>query len=207
MNGGTVLWGRCSAEEQQTPYHVVAQMVRRASAIFESDTVETARRKLASFIGTLFPPDEADRVMRYLSVLTGLALDERAKETIDLQFATRRLFERMSAERPTLVVFDDMHWADEASLDLVEYLSRRLRERPVMIMALARPELHEMRPNWGAGVTAHTSLALNPLTSEEASRVASGLFPTADETTIARVVETADGNPLFIEETDRVDPG
>jgi class 3 adenylate cyclase/tetratricopeptide (TPR) repeat protein len=198
--GGRVLLGRCSAYEQQTPYHVVTQVVRQASGIFESDPGETARAKLERLVASLFQPEEVGERTRHLSLLMGLGLDERARETVEMQYAIRRLLERLSEEVPLMAVFEDLHWADEASLDLLEYLSTRMRDGRTMIMALARPDLLEGRPQWGAGVTAHTSVLLNPLNAMDANRAATELLPGADEAIVARIVATSEGNPLFIEE-------
>ena len=130
----------------------------------------------------------------------GLGLDERARETVEMQYAIRRLLERFSDEAPLMAVFEDLHWADDASLDLLEYLSTRMRGGRTLIMTLARPDLLEARPLWGAGATAHTSVLLNPLNTMDANRAATELLPGADEATVARIVATAEGNPLFIEE-------
>ena len=161
--GGRVLLGRCSAYEQQTPYHVVTQVVRQAAGIFESDPGEIARAKLETLVATVFQPEEVRELTRHLSLLMGLGLDERARETVEMQYAIRRLLEHLSEEVPLMAVFEDLHWADDASLDLLEYLSTRMRNGRTLIMTLARPELLEARPRWGAGVTAHTSVLLNPL--------------------------------------------
>jgi class 3 adenylate cyclase/tetratricopeptide (TPR) repeat protein len=200
QSGGRFLRGRCSAYEQQTPYHVVAQVMRQASRILESDPVDTARQKLEGFVASLLSENEARDLTRYLALSMGLGLDERAREAVEIQYAIRRLLECVSSDVPLLAVFEDLHWADEASLDLLEYLSTRMHDGRTVIMALARPELLESRPQWGAGVTAHTSVPLNPLSATEANRAAAELLPGADDGILARIVETAEGNPLFIEE-------
>ncbi len=198
--GGRVLWGRSLPYDQQTPYHAAAQMLRHAAGVFENDQVETARHKLSWLVTSLLPADEVASVTRYLSLLLGLGLDERARETIELQYATRRLFEQLAERAPMMIVFDDLHWADEASLDLINYLSSHLQDQPVVILVLARLELFESRPNWGAGLMPHTSLPLNPLSSHDASEAVKTLLTGAEASTIARIVAVAEGNPLFIEE-------
>ncbi len=199
-SGGRVLWGRCLAYEQQTPFHAVAGIIRQAAGVLEGELGETAREKMASLVAAIFPPDEVASASRYLSLLMGLGLDERAREAIDIHYAARRFFENLSESSPLMVVFDDLHWADDASLDLVEYLSSRIRDRRVLIVALGRPELLESRPAWGSGVAGHTTLSLNPLGGEDAGRAASELLPDASPAIVERVVTIADGNPLFIEE-------
>jgi class 3 adenylate cyclase/tetratricopeptide (TPR) repeat protein len=198
--GALVLWARSHPYDQQTPYRAVAQLVRQTAEVFENDAVDVARRKLAAMLGSLVSPDEVASMTRYLSLLLGLGLDERARETVELQYATRRLFESLAEQTPLMIVFDDIQWADEASLDLVGYLSNHVQAQPIVIVALARPELLEQRPAWGAGLSAFTSLRLNPLSAEDAGEAASALLSQARPGVIAKIVATAEGNPLFIEE-------
>ena len=198
--GGRALWGRSLPYEEQTPYRGVGQIVRRAAGIFENDPVEVARDKLAATVASLFPEEEAVDATRYLSLLLGLGLDEPASEVIHLQFATRRLMEHLSRREPLLLVFEDIHWADDALLDLVDYLVTRVQDHRILFLALARPEFLEGRPNWGAGMAGTTMLPLDPLTTTEASDVIASLLATANAATVERVVATAGGNPLFIEE-------
>jgi class 3 adenylate cyclase/tetratricopeptide (TPR) repeat protein len=198
--GGRALWGRSLPYEEQTPYRGVGQIVRRAAGIFENDPVEKARDKLAACVASLFPEAEAAEATRYLSLLLGLGLDEPASEVIHLQFAMRRFVEHLSEREPVLLVFEDIHWADDALLDLVDYLVKHVRDHRILFLALARTEFLEERPNWGAGMAGSTMLPLDPLTATEATEVIGSLLATAHASTVDRVVATAGGNPLFIEE-------
>jgi predicted ATPase len=184
--GARVLWARSHPYDRPTPYRAVAQLVRQAAAIFENDAVEAARQKLALLLASLVPPDEVESMTRYLSLLLSLGLDERARETIDLQYATRRLFENLSEQAPLMIVFDDIQWADEASLDLVGYLSKHFQDQRIVIVSLARPELLEVRPAWGAGLPAFTSMKLSPLSPEDASEAASVLLSQAEPLLVPR---------------------
>ena len=100
------------------------------------------------------------------------------------------------------MVFEDIHWSDPSQLDLMESLASRVRDAPVMYLALTRPDIVDVRPAWGAGVPAATTMELRPLSTEDASRLAERLLPIKEGVTSAvrRLVETAEGNPLFIEE-------
>ncbi len=198
-SGARVLWGRSLPYNEQTPYHAAAQMMRRAAGIFESDPVELARLKLGGFIDTLLPEAERSEATRFVSLLMGLGLDEPTTESVHLRFTMRRLTEALSERAPVLLVFEDIHWADDVLIELVMYLATHIQDRPVMLVGLARPELFELRPTWGAGVAAHTSIPLKPLTEEAAAAVASSLLGSSGAT-VARVVERAEGNPLFLEE-------
>ena len=198
--GDHALWGRSLPYEEQTPYRGFAQMLRRAAGIYETDGIDAARQKLADLVLALFPPHEAADTTRYLSLVLGVGMGEAASEAIHLQFAARRVVELLSEQRPLLLVFEDIHWADDSLLDLIDYLVSHVRDHPVAFLALARPEFLEARPTWGSGMMGHTMLSLEPLTSAEAGEVVGALFAGADDDVVARVVETAEGNPLFIEE-------
>jgi class 3 adenylate cyclase/tetratricopeptide (TPR) repeat protein len=197
--GGRALWGRSLPYEEQTPYRGMAQIVRLAAGIYENDPVNVAREKLATTVAGLFPEAEVAETTRYLSLLLGLGLDDPVSEVIHLQFATRRFVEHLSADRPVLLVFEDVHWADDVLLDLIEYLVSHVQEHRILFLALARPEFLDARPTWGAGMAGGTTLPLDPLTATEAADVIGSLL-TAPPSTVERVVATAGGNPLFIEE-------
>jgi class 3 adenylate cyclase/tetratricopeptide (TPR) repeat protein len=197
---GRALWGRSLPYEELTPYHAIGQIVGRAAGIYDNDRPEVAREKLARSIASLFPASDATEVTRYLSLLLGLGLDEPTDEAIHLLYATRRWVERMAAQGPLLLVFEDVHWADPALLDLVAYLVTHVTDQPVVFLALARPEFLESRPTWGAGMIGQTTIPLESLLPSEATEVVSSLLPDASPSMIERVVETAGGNPLFLEE-------
>ena len=198
--GSRVLWGRSLPYEEQTPYRAFGQILRRAAGIYVNDGVEVARAKLATLTASLFPEREAADATRYLSLVLGLGVGEPASESIHLQFAARRVVELLSERSPLLLVFEDVHWADDSLLDLVDYLISHVRDHPVAFLALARPEFLEVRPTWGAGVVGQTMLSLEPLTTVEATQVVGTLLMGADPSTVMKVVATAEGNPLFIEE-------
>jgi class 3 adenylate cyclase/tetratricopeptide (TPR) repeat protein len=198
--GGRELWGRSLPYEEQSPFRAAAEMVRTAAGIFEAEPVADARGKLATLAGSLFlEPDVAEET-RYLSLLLGLGLDEPPDEPVHLLFAMRRLIEQMSEREPLLLVFEDLHWADDALLDLIDYLVAHVRDHRVVFLALARPEFIERRPTWGAGMIGHTTLPLESLTPDETAQVVGALLPAPDARAVERVIATAGGNPLFIEE-------
>lgn len=198
--GERVLWGRSLPYEEQTPYRAFGQMLRRAAGIYENDGLGVSRRKLTTLVGSLFAEREVADTTRYLSLVLGLGVGEAASESIHLLFAARRVVELLAERGPLLLVFEDVHWADDSLLDLMDYLVSHVRDHPVAFLALARPEFLETRPNWGAGMMGHTMLPLEPLTDGEAAEVVGALLAGADASTVAKVIETAEGNPLFIEE-------
>ncbi len=198
--GGRALWGRSLPYEEQTPYRAAGQIVRRVTGIYESDPVEVARRKLAATVESLFPAAEAADATRFLSLLLGLGLDEPPDEAIHLLFTARMFVEHLAQREPLLLVFEDVHWADDALLDLIDYLVSHVRDARVMFLALARPEFLDARRSWGGGMIGQTTLPLEPLRRDEAKVVASALLSGAAPSTIDHVVSVAEGNPLFLEE-------
>ena len=140
-------------------------------------------------------PDGAavgDRLAQVLGVGEALASDA--------SWAVRRLFEVMAAERPLVVVLEDVHWAEQPMLDLADAVIERVHG-PVLFLCLARPELLEQRPTWAAGKPRALTTTLPPLSPEDARRVAELLLgPQAPPPVVDRVCETAEGNPLYLEQ-------
>ena len=198
--GGRELSGRSLPYEEQSPFRAAAEMVRTAAGIYEAEPVADARGKLATLAGSLFPEPDVAEETRYLSLLLGLGLDEPPDEPIHLLFAVRQLIEHLSEREPLLLVFEDLHWADDALLELIDYLVTHVRDHRVVFLALARPEFLEKRPTWGSGMIGHTTLPLETLTPGEAAAIVGALLAAADRDAVERVVATAGGNPLFIEE-------
>ena len=199
--GARTLRGRCLPYEEQTGYHASAQLVRQAFGIFDSDTEDVARAKLQEGVSGAAPGPEAADTARYLALLLGLATDAPVVQQRLIFLAVRRMLECLGASRPTLVVFEDIHWASSSELDLLEYLGAQLRETAAVMMILARPELLDARP-WGARLSAHTSIQLEPLGADEATELARGLVVGAsvDGASLDRVAGLSEGNPLFVEE-------
>ena len=199
-SGGRVLRGRCLPYEEQTGYHGSAQLVRHAFRIFDSDAPAVARGKLDEGVAALLPASEASDTARYLALLLGLGDTPVANRRL-LFLALRRTIECLGNDGPALVVIEDIHWAAPSELDLLEYLGAQLRESAVIVVALTRPELLDERP-WGARLPAHTSVVLDPLSSDETREMATGLFGDApqDGEAVERLVAVSDGNPLFVEE-------
>jgi len=198
--GGRALWGRSLPYEEQTPYRAAGEIVRGVAGIYENDPMEAARTKLAAAVEELFPSAEVADATRYLSLLIGLGLDEPPGEAIHLLFTMRMFFEHLADRQPVLLVFEDVHWADDALLDAIDYLMSHLREGRLVVLALARPEFVETGRTWGGGMVGQTTLPLEPLTDEDSRAVATALLLGTAPATIERVVSVAEGNPLFLEE-------
>jgi hypothetical protein len=125
----------------------------------------------------------------------------------EIAWAFRRLIESVIASRgPLALVFEDIHWAEPPLLDLIEYLVTWTRDAPLLVVALARPELLDSRVNWGSGRMEASRIHLEPLT-EQASRELLGALLTVDDLPAElrqRVLDRAEGNPLFVEEVVRM---
>jgi hypothetical protein len=158
-------------------------MVRHVAGIYERDPVEVARTKLAGTLEQLFPPAEVADATRCLSLVLGLGLDAPPDEAIHLLFTMRMLVEHLAARQPVLLVFEDVHWADDALLDAIDYLVSHVRDSRLVVLALARPEFLEVRRTWGGGMIGHTTLPLEPLTALDT--VARGLSPERAKTYLA----------------------
>jgi class 3 adenylate cyclase/tetratricopeptide (TPR) repeat protein len=115
--------------------------------------------------------------------------------------AVRRLVEALAHDRPLVLAFDDLQWAEPTFLDLVEYLAESAHDAPVLLLCLARPELYDGRPSWGGGKVNATTIALEPLAPVESEQLIDVLGGRdLDESLRHTITEAAEGNPLFIEE-------
>jgi class 3 adenylate cyclase len=199
--GARSLRGRC-LPYGQTGYRAFTEQVRQAAGIFESDPSSEAAAKLEARIRGLVGPDEAEEMTRLLGTLIGLGSgEEPAEEPLQLFFGARRFVEQVALEQPTVFVFEDIHWADPAQLDLLEYLASHVHDAPTVLLALARSELLEVRPGWGSGVLGATTIPLETLSPVDSASIASYLLSGGgDLSAVERLVEVAEGNPLFIEE-------
>src|SRR5262249_27466478 len=147
--------------------------------------------------------EEAAWLERRLAHLLGLGEPAPAARE-DLFSAWRLFFERLAQEAPTVLVFEDLQWADTALLDFVEYLLEWSRSHPLFVLARARPELAARQPNWGAGKRDFTSLFLEPLPPEAMDELLRGLVPGLPDELRARIRDRAEGIPLYAVETVRM---
>jgi class 3 adenylate cyclase/tetratricopeptide (TPR) repeat protein len=201
-HGAAVARGRCLPYGERAAYGAFTQLVRGIADIYENDPPNSARAKLSAAIEKLLPATEVEETTRYISLLTGLGVDEPARDRDYLFFAARRLIEGFASIQPLLVIFEDLHWADAGLLDLIEYLAIHIRDEPLVIVGLARPEFIDRRPGWGSGLFAHTTIGLEPLSSADSAVLAERLLAKSAgfKGAIERLAEASEGNPLFVEE-------
>jgi class 3 adenylate cyclase/tetratricopeptide (TPR) repeat protein len=188
-----ILRGRCLSYGRGITFWPLVQIVRDAAAIREDDRPEDARAKLAEVAG----PGAEDVVERVGSAV-GLGSADFALE--EVFWGTRKLFEIQARERPLVVVFEDIHWAESAFLDLIEHVAATASNAPLLLLCATRPDLFEQRAGWDGG--GHLRLDLEPLSDEESALVVEHLLgsaPIADGVK-SRIIAAADGNPLFVEQ-------
>jgi class 3 adenylate cyclase len=202
----TVYWheGRSPAYGEGLAFWALAEMVRQRARIAESDDAATARRRLAEMVAEYLPDDEErNRVEPRLAALLGLE-SAPAGSTEELTAAWRTLFERIADRGTTVLVFEDLHWADPGLLDFIEALLGGTRARAILVIALTRPELIETRPTWGATVRNHLRLDLAPLDADAMELLLVGLAPGIPPEAIASISRRAAGIPLYAVETVRM---
>ena len=203
-----VTWrqGRSLPYGDGVSFWALAEIVKAEAGILENDVDAEVQPKLARAVLALVDDAaEADWVERHLRPLAGMAgdgdaqVDQRDSEAFA---AWRRFFERLADSRPAVLVFEDLHWADDALLDFVDSLVDRIADVPLLIVATTRPELFGRRPSWGGGKANATTLSLAPLSADETLQLVRALndeqiLPAAAEQTVA---EHAAGNALYAEQ-------
>jgi tetratricopeptide (TPR) repeat protein len=187
-----VVRGRCLSYGQGITFWPLVEIVREAASLDATDPPEGAREKLASLLPAA--PEVASRVAAAVGLADGeFSLDE-------IYRGARMFFERLASERPLVVFVDDVHWAEDAFLDLLEHLAGSA-QAPILVLCAARPELFERRPGWAEARWA-VAVALEPLSDEQSARViddrlGEGGLP---DRVRQRLVQAADGNPLYVEQ-------
>ena len=200
------LWhrGRCLSYGEGVAYWALAEMVRSRAGILEGEATAAASEKLhAAVVEHLADLEERRWVEPRLAHLLGLE-DRSARDKEDLFAAWRLFFERMSEVRPVVLSFEDMQWADSSLLDFVEYLLDWSRNHAIFVLTLARPDLVDRRPSWGAGRRNFTSIYLEPLPRSSMFELVTGLVPGLPDDVAEQILLRAEGVPLYAVETVRM---
>jgi len=195
---GRVVRGRCLPYRERSPYGAFTAQVKELAGIFDSDDVDVATDKLRTLVERLVSKEEAAVVADHLAILLGFETKASAPDRDSLFQSVRVFIEAGARDEPTAFVFEDIHWADSALLDLIELLAARLHDLPVLLLTNARPELLDARPAWGGGLVAYNALPLEPLGGTDAAQLALHLL--GADTKASHVAQVAEGNPLFIEQ-------
>ncbi len=190
--------GRCLAYGEGVAYWALAEMIRARAGISEDDDPPTERQKLRTTIER-FVADERERRLIEPRLAQLLGLEQRsATEAADLFSGWRLFLERMAAASPVILVFEDLQWADSGLLDFIDYLLEWSAEHPIFILALGRPALDPRRRDWG------TAIHLDVLAADAMQALLDGLVPGLGDDLTARILERAEGVPLYAVETVRM---
>jgi tetratricopeptide (TPR) repeat protein len=200
LESATVLFGRALPYGQGVTYSALADMVKVAAGIADDDPLDTALEKLRDCC-----PDEA--VADLLGLASGvLEAVQAERNQQEIAWAARAWAQKLAEPQPLVLVFEDIHWGEEPLLELVEHLGTWVRDAPLLLLCLARPELLDIRPGWGGGRVRATAIELEPLTEAESEELIEALLQDGElpEDARAALFEKTEGNPLFVEETLRM---
>jgi DNA-binding SARP family transcriptional activator/tRNA A-37 threonylcarbamoyl transferase component Bud32 len=185
-----VVVGRCVDRAEGEAFRPMRELVRQTAG-------EETREAVARLLG-----DAADRDTIAERVLAAVGSAEAEGGREEAFWAFRRLLEAAAGDRPLVVLFEDVHWAEPTFLELVEYLAGSGARAPMLVVCLARPELLEARPAWLEHRERASTIALRPLSAAESHELVERLVgdaPLPDEARV-RLVQGAEGNPLFLEQ-------
>ena len=200
-----VFWrqGRCLPYGEGITFWALGEIIKAQAAILESDSPDDAAEKLGEAVENVVEDaSERDWFNARLAPLVGAQVvdESEAAERAESSFtAWRRFLEAIAAQRPLVLVLEDLHWADGALLEFLEHLADWSVSVPLLVVCTTRPELYERRPDWGGGKRNSTTISLSPLTGDETARLLSALLSQAvlPAETQAALLERAGGNPLY----------
>lgn len=193
-----IFWheGRSPAYGDGVTLWALSEMIKARAGIAEGDGSEVIAERLDTALAT-YVPDESDRnwIRPHLGAVVGggKAPGDRA----ELDAAVRLFFEGISRQGTTVLVFEDLHWADSELIDFVEDLTDWWRGRPILVITMARPDLLDRRPNWGTGRQGVISISLGPMSETDMARLVAGAVPGLPEHITQAIVEKAAGIPLY----------
>ena len=195
--------GRCLPYGESVTFWALGEIVKAEAGILESDAAEEVERKLREAVAKyLSDENESLWLEGELRTLVGVTADGTRGDGGTSTTAWRRFLEAIAEQGPTVLVFEDLHWADDGLLDFVGDLVDWVRDVPLLVVGTARPELLERRQGWGGGKANSTTISLQPLAEKDAARLIGTLLEQplqlADEQ--RALLERAGGNPLFAEQ-------
>jgi predicted ATPase/class 3 adenylate cyclase len=196
--------GRCLSYGEGVAFWALAEMVRGRAGISEDADETEALAKLHETVREHIPdPAERAWVEPRLQQLLGL-IERTGSARDDLFSAWRLFFERLSDHATVVLVFEDLHWADSGLIEFIEHLLEWSRARPIFVLALSRPELHDRHPGFGSRVRSAATLVLDPLSDASMDALLIGLVPGLPENVRVTIRDRADGIPLYAVETVRM---
>jgi class 3 adenylate cyclase/tetratricopeptide (TPR) repeat protein len=195
-DASVIVRGRCLSYGNGITYWPVVEMLTGVAEVSATDSPAEIRSKIETLLrGREEATIASERLAEFLGLAGATVLPE------ETHWAIRKLFEALAADRPLVAVFEDIHWAEPGLLDLIEHVIEWTRDAPILLVCPSRPELQDARPGWGRQAGA-TTLHLEPLSQEDSDRLIAGLLGRSDtpEAVTGRVMEAAEGNPLFLEQ-------
>ncbi len=200
--------GRCLPYGQGLTYWPLAEILKADAGIMDSDPAEAIREKARALVEERLPDEGDTGLAQVLLSSIGVVVEPdplagaepaAARELIGRSW--RRYLESLAADGPVVALIDDLHWADEGLLDLVEALADR-GSAPLLLLCTARPDLVERRPSWGGGLGSAATISLSPLSAIEGERLVRHLLEgaPAPEEAVRAVLDRAEGNPFFAQE-------
>jgi predicted ATPase/class 3 adenylate cyclase len=228
-----VLQGRCPPYGEGITYWPLVEILRSLLNAEVGESRERLNQRLHEFVQDTLTrakinedaTEIADALIRSIGRVPGADLSEASlSERREIQRSTysksseqggthvlllrawRIFLEAIAQQEPLILVIDDLQWADEALLDLLEYLTDRIDDVPILFLCPARPEFYERRRDWGGGRRNFTTIVLEALSNEESRDLINGLLETQDlpEVLYHTIQNRAEGNPFFIEEIVRM---
>ncbi len=199
LESATVLSGRALPYGEGVTYSALSDMVKTAAGIADDDPLDDALEKLRDCC-----PDEA--VADLLALASGvLEAVKGERNQQEIAWAAREWAEKLAEPQPLVLIFEDIHWAEDALLELIEHMATWVKDVPILLLCLARPELLDLRPGWGGGRVRATAIELEPLGRSDSEALVAALLD-GDMAFGARqaVLDKSEGNPLFVEETIRM---
>ena len=195
--------GRSPSYGEGVTFWALGEMVRRRAGLSESDDSATTRTRIAATVAE-YVASEEDRRWVEPALLTLLGVEPAPAGGRDVLFAAWRIFfEQVAEHGTTILLFEDLHWADSGLLDFIEHTLEWARNVPLIVITLARPELVDRRPDWGTTTRHLTKLALEPLSDAEMRELLEGFVPGLPDSAVATILRRADGIPLYAVETVR----
>ena len=187
------LHGHCLSYGDGITFWPLGEVIREAVGITNDDSLETARSKLEAFAG-----EEGREAAERVAAAIGLS--EAMFPVQETFWGARRLVEGMSRDQPTILFIDDIHWAEDTFLELLTYLLDAV-QAPLVLVCSSRPELLEEHAEWIHERENSHRIVLQPLSEAESAEVAQNLLGSSlDEAVRSRILEAAEGNPLFVEQ-------
>ena len=206
---GLTRWrrGRSLAYGEGVAFWALGEMVKSEAGVLESDSARSAAGKLDEAVAAVMTNErDCGWATRHLRPLVGLSAASSTVTDdgglVEAFAAWRRFFEAVAADRPTVLVFEDVHWADDALLDFIELLAERAGAVPLLVVGTARPEVLERRPMWGGGMTNSQTILLAPMPAEDTARLVAELLDRSlpSATLLEEISTRSEGNPLYAQE-------